>query len=1080
MKIISARFKNLNSLVGDWEVDFEHPVLNSEGIFLISGPTGAGKSTILDAVCLALYGKTPRLSSISKSENEIMSRHTGECRSEVVFETEEGRFRAVWSQNRARGKRDGNLQPPYHALARESGAIINEKKSEVEAEIIKKCGLTYDEFRKTILLAQGGFAEFLSANEQGKADILEKLTDTSIYGELSHLAFERDKEERLKKEDLANKLAASAPLPEEERQKLRDALAQTETRLNELNLRAEKTRAALAWLAGIEKLRADGAALAKAGVVLAARREDFKEREESLERAKKVSPGRELCNKVIDIGEDLSKIERAIGENETRLTAANASLAAETAKRDLYKENAQKAADELKKNEPLFDRVAALDSELTLRRKSVVEATENVAAKERLAKGARDRLLAVKERLGAEKAALARAKETLERRRADEWLVDNYGSLKERLNNLENISRRIGDIDRQIAKEREANDALSRESSALNNSRTDALKRALKIKEDAASAREKRLACLDGKSMEETQELRDALERELQEARDVNDLATYRSALKPETPCPLCGALDHPWAGENIPDKQVEIEEKLKIVAAKIADAEKLGRVIEKLEKDLLNAEKDEAALAARLEGVESLKAGNDKNIALRAVDKSREEADLARLGGEIRESLAPLGLADAPLNAELDRALARRREDWSRVLLEKERITENIVALEKDAAVKASEEESLTSQAAALTAELEKLKIAADEKLREREELFGQKSAVSERKKLTDQKEICDRLVAEAATAVESRAAAVNSLTGAIDQARRQAGDARARLAQEREKWLAFLRSLDIEQEDYLAWRKSAEEIAALETEKARLERDSAAHDALVASNARDLEKELAKKTTEANKEELEASLKGDAELTKELTEQQAIVKRKLDEEDAKEREAGSLREDLAAQEAVCARWSALNDLIGQESGKKFRTFAQNVTLDTLLSRANIQLKKISDRYELVRSSAKNLEICVKDIYQGGEARPVSNLSGGESFIVSLSLALGLSAMAGRKATIRSLFLDEGFGTLDSETLETAMSALKSLRRDNKLIGVISHVERLKEWIGARVEVRPTGLGRSEISGPGCGPARR
>src|SRR5690606_10198788 len=117
MRILNIRFKNLNSLVGEWAIDLEDPAYIGDGIFAITGPTGAGKSTILDAICLALYGRTPRLGKITKSTNEIMSRQTGECFAEVVFETALGRFRCHWSQHRARRKAEGDLQFPKHEIA---------------------------------------------------------------------------------------------------------------------------------------------------------------------------------------------------------------------------------------------------------------------------------------------------------------------------------------------------------------------------------------------------------------------------------------------------------------------------------------------------------------------------------------------------------------------------------------------------------------------------------------------------------------------------------------------------------------------------------------------------------------------------------------------------------------------------------------------------------------------------------------------------------------------------------------------------------------------------------------------------
>jgi exonuclease SbcC len=139
------------------------------------------------------------------------------------------------------------------------------------------------------------------------------------------------------------------------------------------------------------------------------------------------------------------------------------------------------------------------------------------------------------------------------------------------------------------------------------------------------------------------------------------------------------------------------------------------------------------------------------------------------------------------------------------------------------------------------------------------------------------------------------------------------------------------------------------------------------------------------------------------------------------------------------------------------------------------MTAHANRQLKKMSDRYMLIRDASQPLELNVIDNYQAGEIRSTKNLSGGESFIVSLALALGLSHMASRNVRVDSLFLDEGFGTLDDEALETALEALAELQQEGKLIGVISHVSALKERIGTQIQVIAGTGGRSSITGPGC-----
>ena len=184
MKILELRFKNLNSLYGEWVIDFTDPEYVSNGIFALTGPTGAGKSTILDAICLALYGATPRLGKITKSGNEIMSRQTGECYAEVLFESQAGRFRCHWEQRRARKKAEGNLQDQEHQIADDAtGKPIETKKSLVGGVIEEKTGMDFDRFTRSILLAQGGFDTFLKADVEQKSKILEQITGTVRWRE---------------------------------------------------------------------------------------------------------------------------------------------------------------------------------------------------------------------------------------------------------------------------------------------------------------------------------------------------------------------------------------------------------------------------------------------------------------------------------------------------------------------------------------------------------------------------------------------------------------------------------------------------------------------------------------------------------------------------------------------------------------------------------------------------------------------------------------------------------------------------------------------------------------------------------
>ena len=175
-------------------------------------------------------------------------------------------------------------------------------------------------------------------------------------------------------------------------------------------------------------------------------------------------------------------------------------------------------------------------------------------------------------------------------------------------------------------------------------------------------------------------------------------------------------------------------------------------------------------------------------------------------------------------------------------------------------------------------------------------------------------------------------------------------------------------------------------------------------------------------------------------------------------------------LSAEIEAQRKVADRWAALQELIGSADGKKFRTFAQGLTLQHLTRLANRHLLTLHGRYRIEKVAYKDLELMVVDTWQGDSQRPMNSLSGGESFLVSLALALGLSDLAGRNTQIRSLFIDEGFGTLDARTLDDALSTLENLQAKGKTIGIISHVRELKERIPVQIRILKTGSGFSRM----------
>ncbi|MGE4520172.1 MAG: AAA family ATPase, partial [Desulfobacteraceae bacterium] len=255
MKILKLRFENLNSLYGKWEIDFTAPEFESNSIFALTGPTGAGKSTILDAICLSLYAATPRLGKITKSANEIMSRNTGECFAETTFESSKGKFTCYFYQHRARKKPDGNLLDSKHEISdAKTGKILESKKRDVAAVIEEKTGMDFDRFTRSILLAQGGFDTFLKADAEQKSKILEQITGTEIYTEISKKVHEKQREEQARLNDIKNIISQIHILTKEEEEEISKQIESNLDNEKKAKTLLDDTIKNLNWLKTIKNL----------------------------------------------------------------------------------------------------------------------------------------------------------------------------------------------------------------------------------------------------------------------------------------------------------------------------------------------------------------------------------------------------------------------------------------------------------------------------------------------------------------------------------------------------------------------------------------------------------------------------------------------------------------------------------------------------------------------------------------------------------------------------------------------------------------------------------------------------------
>lgn len=438
MRIEKLRFCNINSLRGTWSLDLEDPELQDSGLFLITGPTGSGKSTLLDAICLALYGQTPRLASISKSGNEAMTRHTGMCFSEVIYSTDTGRYRARWAQARARKKADGNLQPPACEFEDYASPGQAETKTTVVRSLVEKTtGMTFEQFTRSMLLAQGQFAKFLQAAPNDRTTILEQITGTEIYSRISARAYELAKAENERYTGLASRLEGIQVLSDEERAQREAQFADTKKRLAALQRDLEQGSWLLSWLKKKAELEA---ALAGADKELARAteldRQSLADRERLALDVRAAALDRELL---------AADRDRASEERLTR------DLAAQTATIPLLEEKAREAAgllaeqgkivaraeEALSTASPILARARELDASLgTVLEQKKARERENGEILARQEQFARDR-----EELCARRKTcldtLAQLCADLEKSARDAGLAEDIRAIGERLKALE-------------------------------------------------------------------------------------------------------------------------------------------------------------------------------------------------------------------------------------------------------------------------------------------------------------------------------------------------------------------------------------------------------------------------------------------------------------------------------------------------------------------------------------------------------------------------------------------------------------------------------------------------------------------
>ena len=960
MRIHTIRLANLNALTGTWEIDLDHPAY-SDNIYALTGPTGAGKTTILDAISLALYGRTPRLARIGKTGNEIMSRHSGTCHAEITFSTRTGRYRSHWSQHRARRKAGGELQNPKHELAdADSGELLATGLKDVAAAIERLTGMDYQRFTRAMLLAQGDFAAFLRAAPDERAPLLEQITGTEIYSRISIAVHERLRDALEQQRQLATETAGITPLDAATHTALTQESAALQKQLAALATRQQQTAAALARAQNIAELTAE----------LARLDEQHTAHQAALAR---FAPERE------------------------RLAAAQSAalLDADYARLDTLRRAQQQNRAAL----------AALD--------------EQAPALARTHETANQALTAASARVHSEKQRLAAAQPRWQQTRAYDHTLRHQ---REQLATLEQSAAAHTAAQTALAAA-EKYAAAARENSA----RADVARK----KTETALA-----AHLQGRLLREYRAEKDNILRELAYHQRIADLEQQRAHLHDGEPCPLCGATEHPYASE-LPAQPDDLTARLETLDTYIKRAETLGEQHENAQRALASARE---------------KQQQTENTLALAAEKARNSAVHA-------EQHAALQQTHAQTLAARQALLANRDPDA-------EETAQQHAIAEAEGAMEKARDTCQTAQTAAAANQQQRAQLHARLTAQQQELQTAEKQFAAALG-------MCSEIAAPSPAGrspqrgrdgegVDDVPCAPKISTFSIsDHPHSNTSSRAATTFPDETAWQAA--------------RLPAATREALARQAAALDQQTLTLHTRQQDRAARLASLTAQSTDDPDTATLQARQEADEHTRQQHQQTLAANQHRLAEHKRASERLAAQQQAIAKQAAETRRWQNLHELIGAADGKKYRNYAQSLTFASVIAQANRQLVQLSDRYLLTADPARPLELNIIDNYQGGETRSAKNLSGGESFIVSLALALGLAQMSGENMQIDTLFLDEGFGTLDEETLDSALETLSQLRTHGKHIGIISHVAALTERIATRIQITPQNGGNSTISGPGC-----
>lgn len=1078
MKVLAIRGRNLASL-GEFNVDFTQEPLASSGLFAITGATGAGKSTLLDALCLALYNKTPRLAHVSNQAGNladvgehtlgihetknILRRGAIDGFAEVDFVGNDGQdYRAKWSVRRAHNRSTGAVQGEVLSLHHLPDLNpIGHKKTEVLAAIEEKIGLAFTEFNRAVLLAQNEFFTFLKADDSERATLLEALTGSELFSELSKQVFVNHKHEREKLFQLQQTLNLQPPLSDEAKQQLLVDLSQLQQQVQLEQTQLEQLKKQLAWHDTAQQLQQRLQQVEQQLALATQQQEANSNRQSYLQQVENVQSARDLVKECQQNAQQVQKQQQAL--TQTNITIQQ--LTQQEQQQQLHLHQAQTHAkttlETFEQALPVLEQAKKLDFALEQAQHESQKAHALVLQQSSALKNYRLDEIAEWPQL---KPLLTEARQQANLAASETALHVVQDSQTQRRQQLEILQQQLQGFNSQ--QRQHSRQQLVAHQQQLQNV-SHAWQQFAEAQTQARTLQDTQQQLIEDEanyqqqlvSIKQSLPLLMAQLGQAQHAFEAAQLAcsqnvqSLRQQLNDDTPCPVCGALEHPYQQIHTPQLQAVFDSLKAQVHDLQQQVNQQNNQQTRLETLIDAAKRQQETHLHTLQKLEQQQQQAQSILmtitALLAVAEPERATWLIHQQQQVKQQL--LMVED---EEKQHQQLLSQREQLQ-LQLDACVVIEKCAHTLHDYALKMQQQQQLHQQRqqlfagqASQTVE-QQLKQAAEqaqnslEKSRQQhhdtvqQQQYSQQAAINIQQQLSEYQQALIK--------------AQNSLTLWLDTFNQN------HVVALTETSLNALLSHDY------AWINQERQVLQ------QCQTHYASAQANVAARQQDWQQHQQTGLGIAQQTDLQQSYTVAVETLQNHQQQMGQYRLQLQQDDAIHQRLQQTQSQVQQQQQLTELWAQLNEVVGSADGKKFRNAAQQITLDVLLSYTNAHLKDFAKRYRLERVK-NSLILQVIDEDMGDEVRSVHSLSGGESFLVSLALALGLASLSSQRVKVESLFIDEGFGSLDAETLRVAMDALDILQSQGRKVGVISHVAEMTERIPTQIQVRKGAGGKSTV----------